>query len=172
VKLHIDLCCGLGGWQAPFETDPDWRSVGIDIRDDLAADVVADVTRLPIKDDVQPTLLTASPPCQEFSTAWNRWVPLGERDPDLSIWRACERAVDRLDPEWWVIENVAGAQHWFGEADKSCYPWMLWGHFPPFDAPDLRKKGNTPYQDRAETAKIPERLARALKGAVEVWGRV
>ena len=48
MKLHIDLCTGVGGWKAPFEESDQWRSVGIDIRDDLDADVIADVRQLPI----------------------------------------------------------------------------------------------------------------------------
>lgn len=162
----VDLCAGTGGWQAPFE-DHGWRTVGLDVRDMSGVDVVADVRRLPL--NCTPRAVTCSPPCDEFSTAWNRWVPLGDRDPDLSVWEGCLEAVDSLDPDWWILENVGGAQHWFGPADKVCYPWFLWGEFPPFDAPDLRSKGATWNQDPAETARIPYRLADAFRRSVEVW---
>lgn len=167
MYLHVDLCCGLGGWQAPFKESDEWRSVGVDIRDDLAADVIGDVRHLPI--DTSPTLLTASPPCEAYSTAWNRWCPLPERDPDMSVWTACVAAADHLNPDWWVLENVGGAQHFHGPADKTCYPWFLWGRFPPFDVPDLRSKGETWRQDPQETARIPYPLADALRHAVETW---
>jgi site-specific DNA-cytosine methylase len=160
----IDLCAGLGGWQAPFN-DNGWQTVGVDIQRMDGVDVQADVRQLPL--DCSPTLVTASPPCEAFSTAWNRWTPLSERDPDTSVWDGCLRAIQQLNPRWWILENVAGAQHWFGPADKSCYPWMLWGDFPPFDAPDLRSKGETWNQDPSETAKIPYRLADSLRQSIE-----
>lgn len=168
MRLHIDLCCGLGGWQAPFEEDPEWTSVGLDIRDDLAADVVADVRHLPF--DCQPDLLTASPPCDEFSTA-NKYRRVdGSYHPDTSLWEACENAVRTLTPRWWVIENVAGAQHWFGWSVWSQHPWHLWGYFPPLDTGPLPPKGKTWNQQPEETAMIPYDLAYALKRAVETWG--
>jgi len=167
TMLMVDLCAGLGGWQAPFKEDPNWQTVGVDIEPKEGVDIVGDVRDLPL--DCSPTLLTASPPCQQYSTAWNRWKPLPERSPDTSVWEGCLQAVDRLDPDWWILENVAGAQEFHRTARKSCFPWMLWGRFPPFNAPNLPKKGETWNQDPEETAVIPYRLAKAVKQAVEVW---
>ena len=166
-RLHIDLCCGLGGWQAPFNEADNWRSVGIDIREDRDPDVVGDVSSLPV--DCDPTLVTASPPCRPYSTAWNSHTPLGDREPDTTVWEACEAAIDRLDPLWWVLENVGGAQQFHGPARKTCYPWFLWGWFPPVSVPPLPAKGETWAQDPAETAKIPRPLAESIYHAVEGW---
>jgi len=91
--LHIDLCTGLGGWRAPFEESDTWRSVGIDIRDDLNADVVGDVRALPF--DCSPDLLTASPPCTPFSRYSMPW--LDEPNPDMSLVEASLAAVDELN---------------------------------------------------------------------------
>lgn len=168
TRLHVDLCSGKGGWQAPFQDDPDWRSVGVDIRDDLNADVVGDVRRLPL--DCSPTLITASPPCTEFSQANPHRTIDGSYQPDTSIWEACEAAVDGLNPEWWVLENIAGAKHWMGDSKWSRHPWHLWGDFPPLNTGDLRPKGETWNQDPADTAEIPHDLARAVKLSVE-WSR-
>lgn len=167
MYLHLDLCCGLGGWQAPFKEAEAWRSVGVDIREDLAPDVVGDVRQLPLS--ASPTLVTASPPCPEFSTAPVK--PFADRNPDRSLWYACREAVAHLDPEWYVIENVAGAQHWFGEADKSCHPYHLWGRFPPFDVGDLPDKGRHGAADGhgLQSAQVPYALADALRHAVETW---
>lgn len=165
--LHLDLCCGLGGWQQPFKESKKWRSVGIDIRKDLNADVVGDVRQLPL--NCSPTLVTASPPCNQYSTAWNRWTPLGERDPDTSVWDGCMGAINELSPRYWILENVGGAQHFHGDADKTLYPWFLWGNFPPFDVGNLRSKGETWNQRPEETAKVPYELANAVRHSVEIY---
>lgn len=173
-RLLVDLCAGLGGWQAPFR-DHGWDVVGLDVRPTAGADVVGDVRALPLVCD--PDLVTASPPCQEFSTAWNRWTPLEDRDPDLSVYYGCRAAVHLLDPDWWVLENVGGAQRWFGPARKVCYPYFLWGHFPPFDVGDLPNKTGTDghwtdrnVSDGPEAARIPYPLADAVRRSIKVWG--
>jgi len=122
--LHLDLCCGLGGWQAPFKESDQWRSVGVDIRPEVSPDVIGDVRALPV-DPAEVTLVTASPPCREFSAAWNAVTPPDERNPDLSIYYGCRAAVHTLDPRWWVVENVAQAQRWFGPSDKIIGPYHL-----------------------------------------------
>jgi len=167
MLLHIDLCCGLGGWQAPFKESERWRSVGLDVRKDVSPDVLGDVRQIPLSGS--PTLVTCSPPCPEFSTA--PVTPFAERDPDKSIWYACREAIARLDPRWYVIENVAGAQHWFGESDKSCHPYHLWGDFPPFDVGKVPDKTNHlgKVPDADEAAKVPYCIGDALRRAVELY---
>lgn len=163
--LHIDLFCGLSGWQAPFKESDRWRSVGLDIRDDLEADIVGDVTQLPL--DCSPTLVTASPPCRDFTRWMLPW--LDEPEPDLSLVRACLDAIEDLDPDYWIMENSRGLAMYWRDASKKVGPYYLWGEFPPFDAggPDQGKmqvSGTKP----EERAKIPRHLSRALMGAVEI----
>jgi hypothetical protein len=169
-RLHLDLCCGLGGWGAPFREADDWRSAGLDIRADLEADVVGDVRSLPFS--VSPTLLTMSPPCTEFSRYSMPW--LDEPNPDMSLVEACLDAVQELRPTWWVLENVRGLkQYWSREEAVRVGPYYLWGEFPfgSFNAvlPDGGKmsvSGERP-EERAE---IPYALADSLRRAVE-WNR-
>lgn len=164
--IHIDLCTGLGGWKAPFEDSDGWRSVGIDIRGDLDADVVGDVRALPF--DCSPTLVTASPPCTEFSRWDMPW--LDEPEPSLELVEACLEAVETLDPDWWVLENVRGLDRYWRPARKRVGPFHLWGEFPPFDTVytdggKMSVSGERP----EERAKIPYGLADSLRRSVEVF---
>lgn len=165
ANLHVDLCCGLGGWQQPFEDADAWTTVGIDIRDDLEADVVADVQALPL--DCSPTLVTASPPCTPFSRYSMPW--LDEPEPDTSVVEACLGAIEELAPEWWVLENVRGLKQYLGVQErKRVGPYYLWGEFPAFDvlASDGGKMGvSGEYPEKR--AVIPYELADSLRRSVE-----
>lgn len=164
--LHVDLCCGRGGWQAPFEDSACWRSVGVDVRDDLDADVVGDVRRLPLPNDLEPTLLTMSPPCTQFARWMLPWCD--EPDPDLSLVRACLQAVETLAPEWWVLENSRGLHQFWRESRTHVGAFYLWGEFPAFDVErawvgKMQTSGEKP-EKRAE---VPYPLADALRQSVE-----
>jgi hypothetical protein len=163
-RLHVDLGTGLGGWTAPFRDSLGWRSVGIDIRDDLNADVVGDIQALPL--DCSPTLLTMSPPCTQFTRWMLPW--LDEPNPDLSLVEACLNAVDELDPDWWILENSRGLHQFWREARTHVGPFYLWGEFPPFDVAltdggKMSVSGERP----EERAKIPCELADSIRRSVE-----
>lgn len=166
-RLHVDVGTGLGGWTAPFQDADSWRSVGIDIRDDLMADVIGDIRQLPL--DCSPTVMTMSPPCGEFTRYSLPW--LDEPEPDMTLVEACLQAVDDLDPDWWVLENVQGLkQYWAREETKRVGPYYLWGEFPAFDVVlsdggKMSVSGENP----EERAKIPYGLADALRRSVEVF---
>jgi len=181
MYLHVDLCCGLGGWQAPFEASDEWRSVGVDIRRDVQPDVLGDVRQLPIS--ASPDLLTMSPPCNEFSYWDMPWSD--DVDPSLDLVKACIEAVDRLEPEYWILENVRGLHRYWRPADKRLgRSWYFWGDFPPWDA-ELQTKGMSSMAGRGlddtdteydpdmptgnEAARIPYHVADALRMAVETW---
>jgi len=167
MYLHVDLCCGLGWWQAPFEESEDWRTVGVDIRKDLEADVVGDVSHLPLR-PCEPTLVTASPPCPEYTTWQLPWFP--DETPDLRPAAACFRAVEYLRPDHWVLENVRGFDHFWGDPVKKWGPWYLWGDFPPCDpGPVVYKEQNQTPHAGVENATIPYPLADAVRQAVETW---
>jgi len=162
--LHVDLGAGLGGWAEPFRNAPNWRSVGLDIRDDLAADVVGDIRQLPF--DCSPTLLTMSPPCTEFARWMLPW--LDEPNPSLELVEACLSAIDLLDPDWWVMENSRGLHMYWRESVTHAGPYYLWGHFPPVDWPDdLEPKGKTSGMKPDQRAEVPYSVALSLKKAVE-----
>lgn len=166
--LHIDLCCGLGGWQAPFEESDRWRSVGIDIQADLEADVRGDVRTLPV--DCRPDLLTASPPCRWFTRSRLPWYD--DPDPPMGLVWAVLEAVEDLQPKWWVLENVGGLTDRWRPADHVAWPWYFWGDFPLVDVPPIPKHRNQLSKDnRSEVAaEVPYPIARSFKVAVETWG--
>jgi len=167
MHLHVDLCCGLGGWQAPFRDSPEWRTVGVDIRQDLNADVVGDVRALPLNPD-SVTLVTASPPC----TAFARWMLpwLHEPNPSLELVEACLSAVQELQPDYWVLENSRGLHQYWKPAKTHYGAFYLWGEFPPFDAPQTwQGKMQTSGENPEERAAVPYDLADALRVAVETY---
>jgi len=162
--LHVDLGCGLGGWQTPFQDSGRWRSVGIDIRRDLEPDVQADLRHLPL--DCSPTLLTMSPPCTEFARWMLPW--LDEPDPDMTLVEACLEAADELDPNHWVLENSRGLHQYWRPAATHYGPFYLWGEFPAFDVEQSwAGKMQTSGSDPEKRAEIPYALADGLRRAVE-----
>lgn len=162
-RLHVDLGTGLGGWTAPFRDSPEWRSVGVDIRDDLEADVIGDIRQLPL--DCSPDLLTMSPPCTEFARWMLPW--LDEPNPDLSLVEACLDAVDELEPTWWVLENSRGLHQYWREADQNVGPFYLWGNLPPIEADVPHGKMQVSGERPEERAKIPYELADSVRREVE-----
>jgi hypothetical protein len=82
-------------------------------------------------------LVVASPPCQEFSY---RHLPFGRiknlSPPDKSIWLGCERIAWECQAPL-VLENVRGAQEFFGKAKARYGSYYLWG-----DVPALLPTGN------------------------------
>lgn len=140
--LAVDLCCGVGGWAAGLIAEG-FDVVGFDLhRLDHpllprfpGQKVIADVRTISgtsWRGKVE--LITASPPCTEFS---RRCMPfrhgrpeLWAGEPDLSIVRACERiALEAGAPL--VLENVRGAVPWLGKPAHRSGPFYLWGDGVP-----------------------------------------
>jgi hypothetical protein len=119
------------------------------------------------------TLLWASPPCGQLSTANAR-----TRDVDAGMVLVLEtlRLVRLCAPRWWVLENVHGATRAIGEVlgppvarHGSFY---LWGNFPPFDAKVPRDKTRLSGRRRAERrAAIPWAISEGLVLACEALAR-
>jgi hypothetical protein len=172
--LHLDLCCGLGGWSQPFRDDEKWRSVGLDIREDLSADVIADVRALPLRDDTNVTLITASPPCVEFTKYRLPWFGNGCYDgpePSMELVEACLETIERLQPRYWIMENVVGLSKYWRQSRKNIGPWHFWGEFPPFNANVVWKgqRFHDPEERSEKSAEIPSHIAYALKRSVEIY---
>ena len=166
--LHIDLCCGIGGWQAPFEEASNWHTIGMDIREGLSPDIVGDVRQPPLT-ACEPTLVTASPPCTQFSRFDMPWY--SDVDPDLALVEACLDTIEYLAPEWWVLENVRGLHRVWQPATNWSGPWYLWGDYPPLDLPTGLPTKDTHSGEMADRrAKVPFALADSLRYAVETWG--
>ena len=134
-------------------------AVGIDVRDDLQADVVGDIRQLPI--DCSPDVLTMSPPCTEFARWTLPW--LDEPEPDLSLVESCMDVVEDLEPELWVLENSRGLHQYWREADQHVGPFSLWGNLPPIEADVDAGKMSISGERPEEHAKIPYELADAVR---------
>lgn len=149
----LDLCSGLGGASEAFANDPHWTVVRIENNPILSGvehtrllDVLEWIDWLPgmISEYGRPTVIWASPPCLEFSTAYGAPGPKAQREgvafePDMSILEACVDIIEFAKPRFHIIENVAGASPWF-LPELGCWkqhvgPFFLWGAFPNLIVP-------------------------------------
>ena len=162
--LMVDLFSGLGGASAAMR-DRGWLVVTVDIEPRFRPSVVADVRNLPLR--CRPDLLWASPPCDEFAREDMPWSRTG-KTPDLSLVRAALRAVELLQPRFWILENVRGAVRYLGPWRQRFAPIYLWGDFPLILAPPIRGWKERLSSSRPELrAMIPYALSEAVAVAVE-----
>ena len=152
--VAIDLCCGLGGWTAGLLSEG-WDVIGFDIKRHEYGDkrypaqlILKSILELNGYDlrAVNPSLVVASPPCQEYSymaMPWSRAkqiagglrgeVPFPEGyDGSLTVaeltalFDACFRIAREIGCPI-VLENVKGAQPWVGRANANFGSYYLWG---------------------------------------------
>lgn len=152
----LDLCCGLGGWSIGFYragfdcTGVDTIDIGYPYRL-IQADVRTWYSKKKRFD-----VVTASPPCTEFSQLTRLAIARGQRGPrdlvaGLEVVEGCLRIIEKVKPRFWVLENVAGSEKYIvpllGKPKVRRGPWRLWGEFPSFllpENPELRSKLNSP----------------------------
>jgi hypothetical protein len=145
-KVIWDLCSGLGGASEAFlangwdvlrvENNPALEHVPNTLMIDLKSfyeDIDFWVQTMP------PTIIWASPPCNEWSDGFNskkaKMRRAGETyEPDLQLFKLCEKIIHQVNPEYHVIENVRGAREFFnpiiGEPAQQINGIYLWGNFP------------------------------------------
>jgi len=117
-KLCIDLCSGLGGFSQAFK-EANWEVITIDVLRKFKPTIIADVRYLPLRDNLEPDVLLASPPCQYFSLACCQFPRKGIQDA-LQLVGACFEAVARLKPIKWLIENPrARLRHIIGKPKQT-----------------------------------------------------
>ena len=145
--LAVDLCCGLGGWTDGLLAEG-WDVVGFDIERHMYGDdhypaqlVLQDIRTLDGRQfRGKVSLITASPPCQEFSymaMPWSRAKAIaaeyrsGVRDTKklTELFDACIRIGKEAECPI-VIENVRGAQPWIGRARGRYGSFFIWGDVP------------------------------------------
>jgi hypothetical protein len=112
TKLCIDLCAGLGGFSQAFKLDPEWEVVTVELNKKQKPIICADVRHLPLKENLQPDCLLASPPCERNSIACSQWPKKGI-GLALEVVGACLEAVVFLKPKKWILENPKGRLRWF-----------------------------------------------------------
>jgi len=163
----LDLFAGLGGFSQAFK-DREHEVVRVDIASKFSPDICADIMDFEPEGDYD--IVLASPPCTEFS---KDSMPWHDADPDLMLLKRTLDIIQKINPEWWIIENVRGAVKWFnpvlGKPVRHVGSRYLWGDFPMFDAkPKYGKWRLPPSPDRAAIrALIPYDLSLNLCIACE-----
>jgi hypothetical protein len=161
---HLDLFCGKQyGWAKGFKG---FKSTGIDIVD------VKDYPGKFIKADLldyEPIgkydVITASPPCTEFSIAKKyAWGTQDERI-GLDLVHRTLYLISRLKPRFWIMENVYGLADFIGPPRQkirySLHPsskWAyFWGEFPEIGMlpTTIEYKKNDKVRDPWKRAEIP-----------------
>lgn len=128
-------------------------------------------------------LIWASPPCDEFSLAYNathaNWLrenPGEPYQPDMQPLDATMDIIRMLKPRFWVVENVRGASSFFtdfiGSKPRQILgnAQFLWGNFPlicPKEYPSKAEVDERHNPLRANIrAKIPLEISEALLVAI------
>lgn len=191
-KEMVDAFSGLGGASSAFIDDPQWNVVRIENNIELLGHVprtwfadikkiVQDYRWLSIKRPVE--LLWGSPPCREFSQGFNAPGPMAKRagvdfKPDMSLLEAWLDLRDKLEPKYWLLENVAGAikpfEPYVGKPTQIIGPFVLWHNLPEILVPrdfehrkqDQDKWSTDPLRSNHK-ALIPLELSQAVKESVQ-----
>lgn len=143
MRVVWDLCSGLGGWSEAF-VQAGWTVIRIENNPELQyVPHTYDLDVLEYHDWMdgfpKPDLVLASPPCLEFSNAYNAPRAKARREgiefkPDMRLLHACKEIIELTRPRWWIIENVSGASYDFqavlGPQRQIIGPFHLWGVFP------------------------------------------
>jgi hypothetical protein len=150
-KMMLDLCAGFGGQSEAF-LRAGWDVLRIDNNPLLSE--VPNVVIMNIE-DAKPFNLCghpidyvhASPPCYEFSTAYDAPRSKAYREgvtdyqPDLTLVKECMRIIRDLKPRYWSLENVRGSIKYLkpilGEPRLIVGSYVYWGNFPLFDPSTL-----------------------------------
>jgi hypothetical protein len=184
--ILLDLFCGRGGW-SDAAASLGCRCIGIDIAD-LGYRHELHRLSLPLSNtalmDFKPTIITASPPCEDFARWHMPWgglhnagtFPIGQRRSDGTRPRIPVQPPDPSLLHWSIttantinvpmIVECSRFAALYAPGYARCGPYRLWGDVPPLLPQRLPPKANhcgkgrQPTQDRAaKRAMIPEYLA-------------
>lgn len=189
MRTMFDLCSGFGGASQAFEDSPKWNverfENNLEVIEHKDTPVTNHVDLMKESPMGSPDLIWASPPCYEFSMAFeapraksSREGGLDQYNPCTKLVERCFEIIQRLAPTFWVIENVIGSIRYLkpilGEPRMILGPYVLWGNFPLFDC-EIDKRHKTKAGDRSRhdplrsnhRAKIPYEISKALLEAIE-----
>jgi hypothetical protein len=165
----LDLFAGTGGASRAFR-EAGWEVVTVDNDPAHQADVVADL-RAWSWTGRRPTLVWASPPCQEFSRMSMPWTRAKNPPaPSRELVETALRIVRETRPHYWVVENVRGAIPYLrpllGRPRLSCGPLFLWGYFPWFRVSVAPFKEHLSSRDVVRRAAVPRHVSTGLLEAI------
>jgi len=182
----LDLYSGLGGASEAF-IEAGCHVVRVDNNPDLEVrnTVLADASyALNLISDEKFDLIWASPPCLEFSNAFSAPGPKARRagrpfSPDLRDVYMANEIIKRLEPRYWVIENVMGAIKHFepilGAPSQIIGSFVLWHNLPRIvvcrDFKHSKYDGDLGQHNPLRSnkrAKIPIEISRAVLEAVRL----
>ena len=188
----LDLCSGLGGFSEAFQVNahdvlriennpllknvPDTKLMCIFEFRDWIED------RLVSGEIINVDIILFSPPCYEFSLAFNapRAVHLREHpdipyEPSMEILDCGLDIIRMLKPKYWIVENVRGASPFFsevmGKPRQINEAYFFWGNFPsfvpdPFPSKAEKDERRNPLRANVR-GKIPMEISKALLAAIE-----
>lgn len=192
MKLMIDLCSGFGGASQAFEESEGWivnrfeKDRAVIAHSSTPPTVCFDIMKPLRWTRFKADLIWASPPCYEFTLAFNGPRAIHSRsmnrliepyEPSTALVERCFEIIQRIAPAYWVIENVKGSIKYLepilGPPRMIKGPWVLWGNFPLFDF-DFENNHKARAGDKARhsklranhRAKIPKALSEGLLAAL------
>ena len=194
----LDLFSGLGGFSEAFVLNNDHvlriennpllsevkHTVMMDVR--KLRDIIAEGLR---EGNLNPYLLNidlivASPPCYDFSLAFNAPQGIASRAgreefdsyvPDMELIEVTLEIIEMLKPRYWIIENVRGSIRHFKKLglipNQKFGAYVLYGKFPKFGEPTInskkQNKGSHKEPLRANLrALIPLELSESIRNAI------
>jgi len=189
----LDLFSGLGGASEAFTQDPEWCVSRVDnspLVQDVPHTFNLDIVDAPINGVIitlkaligqcgdSLELLWGSPPCPEFSRAYNAPGPKAARageefSPDMEPLLRFIALRDALEPRFWAVENVVGAIPHFtpllGVEPVRCGSFWIWTNLPSIHLPagfhhrkqDQDTWSTDPLRSN-KLAKLPLELSRAI----------
>ena len=190
MKKHmLDLYAGLGGMSESFIRSPSWSVLRIDNNPMLSGVenmVLMDVEHV----DPHPSwtghrieYIHASPPCDEFSLAYNskRANHLRESDlpylPNMKPLFEAIRIIEQCNPRFWTIENVAGSVKFYepflGKPTFRTSGHVFWGNHPSITVDKTKIKSKQQKDKRHSPmranhrGKIDFEISRQMMKAIE-----
>ena len=174
----IDLFSGSGGWIQAFPTD--WNIYGYDIKDfkNKYPGKFSQCDLLTFSDFPEtPDLITASPPCTEFSKASfpPTWKSVINNPPNIplaiELFQKAKNIIQQLKPKYWIIENVRGSQKYMGQANFHIGSRYFWSNMIlqyTGDGNDIYGKWRLrPSPDRAEIrSRIPRSISETVRNYI------
>lgn len=195
-KNALELCAGFGGALQEFE---DWDTLSIDNNPDVLNHpdflggrfLVLDLLDRSFESIISTiedeyTFIWASPPCHDFSHAFDAPKAIAARNegletytPDTRLVERCFKIIQRLAPQYWCIENVVGSIRYLrpilGEPRQIVGPYVFWGNFPLIDdsqyVTGMKQMLGNKYRwcefRSNRKAVIPRSISKAFKKAIE-----